>query len=89
MEEFKRDFDCLESQTRQRQFSIYLDSLKLEDHHDQLEGSSTTVESSLALSTTASISDPAIVDSPQPMSELLSPPFYCVLDGSLIMDDII
>ena len=88
VDEFKRDFECLrvQPQTRQRQFSIYLDSLK--DNHDQLEGSSTNVESSLTLTTTASISDPTIVDSPQPMSELLSPYIYCG-DGSMIMDDIL
>lgn len=90
-EEFKRDFECLQVQpktvvTRQRQFSIYLDSLK--DNHDKLEESSTNVESSLTLTTTASNCDPGIVDSPQPMSELLSPTFYCG-DGSMIMDDII
>ena len=74
VEEFKKDFDCLQpSSYRQHQYSIYLAALKDSDNHDQLEG----LGSSLTLITTASISNSAII-SPQPMSELLSPPFYCV-----------
>jgi hypothetical protein len=80
VKEFKSDFDCLQPQTRRPQFSITFDS----DALNQLEGSSTNVKSSL---TTTSISNP--INSPQPMSELLSLPSYCVLDGSMNMDDII
>ena len=88
-EEFKRDFECLQVQpktvvTRQRQFSIYLDSRALKDN---LEGSSTNVESSLTLTTTASNCDPGIVDSPQPMSELCR--LLSTVEGSMNMDDII
>ena len=90
MEEFKRDFDCLQVQpqtTRPHQFSIYVDALN--DNHGQLqvEGSSTNAESSLTLTTTASSSNPAIVDSPQPMSELCR--LLSTVEGSMNMDDII
>ena len=87
VEEFKRDFDVLQPQRRPQfaqNFPITFDLDALKDNHYQLEGSSessclTNVES--LLTTTASIttsSDPVIVDSPQPTSELLSFPFYYV-----------
>ena len=74
VEEFKKDFDCLQPQSqasyRQHQYSIYLAALN--DNNDQLEGSSANVEHPLTLTTsTASISNPTIVSS-QP-SKLLSP----------------
>ena len=68
MDEWKRDFAVLQSpssQARQRRYSIYLESLK--DNHDLLGESSTSLVTR----------KPAIIDSPQPMSELLSPPLLC------------